>query len=128
MAILKKRKQPATGCLGVEHERILASKMPRTQADYLDAIVRLRPIFGAMWPEDLAPKHVYQYLRERQAKVRANREIAVLSNVMQQAIEMGLIDANPCKQVRRNSESPRERAVTDADLAGFPPDRTIASV
>lgn len=97
------------------------SKKPRTQSDYLDAITRLRPIFGAMWPEDLEPKHVYQYLRERPAKVRGNREIAVLSNVMQQAIEMGLIDSNPCKQVRRNTESPRERAVTDADVAGLLP-------
>lgn len=96
-------------------------KKPRTQADYLDAITRLRPVFGSMWPEDLAPKHVYQYLRERTAKVRGNREIAVLSNVMQQAIEMGLVDANPCKQVRRNAESPRERDVTDADVAGFLP-------
>lgn len=97
------------------------TKKPRTQADYLEAITRLRPVFGAMWPEDLAPKHVYQYLRERTAKVRGNREIAVLSNVMQQAIEMGLVDANPCKQVRRNAESPRERAVTDADVAAFLP-------
>jgi integrase len=97
------------------------TKKPRTQDDYLDAITRLRPIFGAMWPEDLLPKHVYQYLRERTAKVRGNREIAVLSNVMQQAVEMGLIDANPCKQVRRNTESPRERAVTDADVTKLLP-------
>jgi integrase len=97
------------------------TKKPRTQDDYLDAITRLRPVFGAMWPEDLLPKHVYQYLRERTAKVRGNREIAVLSNVMQQAIEMGLVDANPCKQVRRNTESPRERAVTDDDLTAFLP-------
>lgn len=97
------------------------AKKPRTQADYLDAITRLRPVFGAMWPEDLAPKHVYQYLRERTAKTRANREIAVLSNVMQQAVEMGLIDANPCKQVRRNPETPRQRDVTDADVAALLP-------
>jgi integrase len=99
----------------------IPTKKPRTQDDYLDALTRLRPVFGAMWPEDLAPHHVYAYLRERSAKVRANREIAVLSNVMQQAIEMGLIDANPCKQVRRNTETPGEREVTDADLAAFLP-------
>lgn len=119
--------QPATGRqnLGAVMDAYLREKVPtkkpRTQDDYLDAITRLRPVFGAMWPEDLAPRHVYQYLRERTAKVRGNREIAVLSNVMQQAIEMGLVDANPCKQVRRNAESPRERAVTDADVAAFLP-------
>jgi integrase len=119
--------QPATGrqnlstVMDAYVREKLPTKKPRTQADYLDAITRLRPIFGAMWPEDLAPKHVYQYLRERPAKVRANREIAVLSNVLQQAIEMGLLDANPCKQVRRNTESPRERAVSDADVDGLLP-------
>jgi integrase len=94
-------------------------KKPRTQADYTDAIGRLRTVFGNMWPEDLEPKHVYQYLREREAKVRANREVAVLSNVMQQAIEMGLVNANPCKQVRRNEESPRIRDVQDYEVAGL---------
>lgn len=117
--------QPATGrqSLGGVMDAYLREKVPtkkpRTQADYTEAIARLRPIFGAMWPEDLAPKHVYQYLRERSAKTRANREIAVLSNVMQQAIEMGLIDANPCRQVRRNKESPRQRDVQDAEVAAL---------
>lgn len=95
------------------------TKKPRTQADYTEAIARLRPVFGAMWPEDLQPKHVYQYLRERSARTRANREVAVLSNVMQQAIEMGLVDANPCRQVRRNPEAPREREVLDAEVAAL---------
>lgn len=97
------------------------TKKPRTQADYIEAIARLRPVFGEMWPEDLEPKHVYQYLRERTAKVRANREIAVLSNVMQQAIEMGLINVNPCRQVRRNQESPRIREVLDSEVEAFRP-------
>jgi len=73
----------------------LPARKPRTRADYLDALGRLRPVFGAMWPEDLEPKHIYAYLRQRAAKVRANREIAVLSNIMQQAVEMGLVGANP---------------------------------
>lgn len=100
------------------HEKV-PKKKPRTQLDYIDAIAKLRQVFGSMWPEDLEPKHVYQYLRERDAKVRANREIAVLSNVMQQAIEMGLINANPCKQVRRNEEAPRIRDVLDHEVSGL---------
>lgn len=95
------------------------AKKPRTQADYTDAICRLRPVFGGMWPEDLEPKHIYHYLREREAKTRANREIAVLSNVMQQAVEMGLVNENPCRQVRRNPESPRVREVTNDEVAGL---------
>lgn len=117
--------QPAVGrqTIGAVMDAYLREKLParkpRTQADYTEAIGRLRPVFGAMWPEDLLPRHVYQYLRERGAPVRANREVAVLSNIMQQAIEMGLIDANPCRQVRRNAESPRVRDVQDAEVAAF---------
>ncbi len=97
----------------------IPTKKPRTRDDYLDAIRRLRPIFGEMWPEDVEPKHIYQYLRLRGAPVRANREIAVLSNVMQQAIEMGLVNINPCRQVRRNRESPRVREVLDPEVVAF---------
>lgn len=99
----------------------IPTKKPRTQSDYLDALTRLRPVFGAMWPEDLEPSHIYQYLRQRQAKVRANREVAVLSNVMQQAVEMGLVSTNPCRQVRRNTESPRSREVVDSEITAFLP-------
>jgi integrase len=99
----------------------IPKKKPRTQDDYLDAISRLRPVFGEMWPDDIEPKHVYQYLRMREGKVRANREVAVLSNVMQQAIEMGLVNANPCRQVRRNEESPRTRDVLDSEVDALMP-------
>lgn len=109
--------------IGAVMDAYIAQKLPRlaprTQADYLDAIGRLRPVFGAMWPEDLEPRHGYQYQHARGADVRANRELAVLSNVMQQAIEEGIINANPLKQVRRAKESPREREVLDEEVAGL---------
>ena len=94
-------------------------KKPRTQEDYLGAITRLRPVFGTMWPEDLEPHHIYSYLDMRAGKTQANREIAVLSNVMQHAIRKGLVSANPCKQVRRNPESPGDREVLEAELTAF---------
>lgn len=117
--------QPPTGRLTIGNvmDAYQREKLPgrkeRTRADYLDALRRLRPVFGAMWPEDLEPKHIYAYLRARPAKVRGNREVAVLSNVMQQAIEMGLIGENPCRQVRRNAESPRIRDVQNDEVAAL---------
>jgi integrase len=99
-------------------ERFLKRK-PRTQADYHDAICRLRPVFGDMMPEDLQPKHVYGYMSRRGSPIRANREVAVLSNVMQLAIELGCIDQNPCRQVRRNEENPRSREVSDREVASL---------
>lgn len=99
----------------------IPTKKPRTQEDYLGAIARLRPVFGDMWPEDLEPHHIYSYLDMRAGKTQANREIAALSNVMTLAIRKGLVSANPCKQVRRNPESPGDREVTDVELAAFRP-------
>lgn len=89
---------------------------PRTQQDYHDAIRRLRPVFGEMYAEDLEPKHIYGYMRRRNAPVRANREKATLSNVLQLAIELGYINKNPCKEVKRNEENPREREVLDEEV------------
>ena len=100
---------------------VVPSKKPRTQEDYLGAISRLRPIFGGMWPEDLKPCQVYEYLDRRTGKTQANREVAVLSNVMQHCIRKGLISANPCRQVRRNPESPKTREVLTAEVDAFKP-------
>lgn len=99
----------------------IPTKKPRTQEDYLGAISRIRPVFGDMWPEDLKPHHVYSYLDRRTGKTQANREIAVLSNVMQHAIRKGLVEANPCRQVRRNKESPKTREVTTEEVDAFKP-------
>jgi integrase len=101
-------------------ERFLKRK-PRTREDYHDAIRRLRPVFGEMFPEDIEPKHIYGYMNRRGAPVRANREVAVLSNVLQLAIQLGYINKNPCREVRRNEENPRSREVSDEELAAFLP-------
>jgi integrase len=99
----------------------LPARKPRTQKDYLSSITMLRPVFGEMWPEDIEPKHIYAYMRLRNAPVRANRDVAVMSNVMNQAIRIGLVNASPCKQVRRNEEHPRTREVLDSEIVAFLP-------
>ena len=97
----------------------LPKRKPLTQKDYLTSIAVLRPVFGEMWPEDIQPSHIYKFMTLRNAPVRANRDVAVLSNVMNQAIRMGLINSNPCKQVRRNEENPRTREVTDNEISAL---------
>ena len=119
--------QPAVGKLRIGAvmddyiKAVIPLKKERTKEDYLGAITRLRPVFGGMWPEDLKPKHIYAYLDIRTGKTQANREIAVLSNVMQHCIRKGLIDANPCRQVRRNPESPKTREVSTGEVEAFKP-------
>ena len=58
--------KPAIGRVRLDKvmDAYISEKIPplaeRTQADYLDSIKLLRPVFGGMWPEDVEPKHIYQ--------------------------------------------------------------------
>jgi len=59
--------------------------------------------------ESITPQVIAQYRDARTTKVRANREIALLSHAFTIAREWGLTDkANPCFGVRRNKEKPRD--------------------
>lgn len=103
---------------------------PRTAKDYKACITRLGAVFGDSPLESIKPADVRIYLDERmstkklkegeqpkQAQVRANREIAVLSIVINFARERGFTDmANPCPGVRRNKETGRDRYVEDPEF------------
>lgn len=80
-----------------------------TQRDYTQASKPLLNVFGDVPAAQIKPADIARYLRiERaDAPVRANRENSLLSNLMNLAIERGDLEANPCKQVRRNREIPR---------------------
>lgn len=61
------------------------------------------------YEKEISPQVIAQYRDARTAKVRANREIALLSHAFTIAREWGLTDkANPCFGVRRNKEKPRD--------------------
>jgi site-specific recombinase XerD len=92
-----------------------------TRDDYTQSSKQLLPIFGAMAPKQVKPAHIARYLRVERgtAPVRANREFALLSNLMNLAVERGELDTNPCKQVRRNKERPRKNAPAEALLSTF---------
>ena len=76
-------------------------------------------VFSHMRPEDVTPPHIYAYMDERKAPVRANREKALLSHVFQYAIRWGVAKDNPCRRVSRNPEKPRNRYVSDDELELF---------
>lgn len=108
--------------------------MPSTQAFYRECWGR-EP--GTKGPDDkgaglarvwaggivsaVRPADVYRYLNVERADAPtvANREVALLSNLFKVAIARGIIDANPCKQVSRNPEEPRERLVEKTELQPF---------
>lgn len=92
-----------------------------TKTDYRQCSVHLLEIFGKARAQDIKAPDVARYLRiERSdAPVRANREVALLSNLIGLAIERGEANHNPCREVRRNEEQPRSEAPDVDDFNGF---------
>jgi len=68
---------------------------------------------------ELKPVHAYEYLdRRKEHPVSANRDIEVLSHAYTLAIRWGLTEIHPIRhKVTAHSERPRDRYVTDAELA-----------
>jgi integrase len=96
---------------------ILPSKAPATQKDNLRELNQLYKFFDDPPAplETIDPVHVRQYLDFRSsAKVRANREKALLSHIWNYAREHGLTNReNPCRGVKGYKESGRDVYVDD---------------
>lgn len=94
---------------------------PGTQTDYKLCWTQLEPRFGKMAPAAIRALHVRRYLRVERADapVRANREMALLSNLLNVAIDQGECEINVCRHVRRNKERPRNVAPDPATLQRF---------
>lgn len=95
----------------------------RTQADYEAYSEPLLQVFGDEPAASITAPDVARYLRVERAEapVRANREIALLGNLIALAIERGEATANPCRggQVKRNKERPRTVAPTPDEIAAL---------
>ena len=100
-------------------KEIAPTKAPATYKNNVTEAKFLRAAFGQMYPEDLKPRAIYMYLDARKAKVRANREIALLSHIFKKAIRWGIVDVNPCIGIERNPEKPRERYIEDWEYLAF---------
>jgi integrase len=92
-----------------------------TRDQYAEYWGRLAKVFDAGVVALIKPKDIVYYLRvyRKGAPVVANREVAVLSNLFNLAVESGDIDRNPCRDVRRNKEAPRTRLVREAEFSPF---------
>lgn len=90
-------------------KEIIPTKALRTQNDNMKELKQLRKAFEQAPIDSITPQVVAQYRDARTAKVRANREIALLSHMFTIAREWGLTNnPNPCFGVRRNKETPRD--------------------
>lgn len=92
-----------------------------THRQYTESSVALLRVFGPVHCSHIRPADVARYLRvERgQRPTAANHEIALLSNLMRLAVEIGLIDRNPCREVARNVTTPKRDAPATETVAKF---------
>jgi site-specific recombinase XerD len=97
---------------------VAPNKAPRTYQDNLKEAENLKRALGHIPYAEIRPFHVAQYRNARalDAPVRANRELALLSHVYTTAIEEGLVDFNPCRGVKRNKETARDRMIEDKEF------------
>lgn len=92
---------------------IIPTKAPRTQRDNLLSLKQLRLAFSGAPVDAVTSQMIAQYRDARTAKVRANREISLLSHIYNIAREWGVTDKNPAAGVRKNKETPRDYYARD---------------
>jgi integrase len=105
-----------------EYEKhVVPKKARRTQLDNLEELKRIRAVFGRMLVSDLKLKHASTYLKERGAKVRGNREIALFAHSIRWGMNEGLcsFDRHPFELLMYNKETPRTRRVEHPELERF---------
>ena len=98
---------------------IFPSKSTQTQKDNDKELANLLKVFAHVPIDAIAPMHVRQYMdiRGQAAKVRANREKALLSHIFNKAREWGYTALqNPCQGVKGFKEIGRSRYITDAEF------------
>jgi integrase len=96
----------------------LPEKAPVTSSGNRGEVVHLLAVFGSVAVDDISAVDVRKYLdlRGAVAPVRANREIALLSHMLNRGREWGLVTVpNPCAGVRKFAERGRDRYVTDEE-------------
>lgn len=102
---------------------VAPTKAPRTYRDNVKEARYLRRVFGHMFLTDVTKQHIYKYLDERgkQALVRANREISLLTHMFKKAERWGDIShsQNPCVRIEKLKEKRRKRYVTDKEYLAF---------
>jgi integrase len=88
---------------------------PRTQKDYLEYSNRVLPVFGKITADKMLPKHIRTYMDKRgnASEVQANREHSFMSKVFAWGYERGKVNLNPCLKVKKFTETPRKRYLTD---------------
>jgi len=97
-----------------KHADRLAAK---TLAGYTTSAENIKPSFSGINANEVTPAMIATYRDNRSAKTAANREIALLSAAFNDVLELGWVQANPCRGVKKNRTQKIDRYVTDQELA-----------
>jgi integrase len=88
----------------------------------------LKVFFKNFLPDEVLPKDIYEYMDIRSkkqdlgkgkvsgGKVAANKDRSLLSKIFNYAIRKGLLNDNPCANVKPNKTKPRDRYVRHQEL------------
>jgi integrase len=95
---------------------VLPLKAKKTQREYSRQAAKLRTVWVGCRLDEVRPMHIAQYLDRHPHKIAANREVSLLSTIYSYAMRWGWCDHNPCRGVRKHSESPRTRYLDDLEL------------
>lgn len=91
------------------------SRSAATQKGYQHNADLIKRVFGQAHVDEVTPQDVRQFMDKRgqQSETAANREKAFLSLVYSWGYERGQCQGNPCKGVRKFTETARDRYVED---------------
>ncbi len=122
--------RPIKGSVGELIMRYMIEIAPRKKASTYQcnklSSKMLIKVFSKMPAHAVQPTHIAQYLDSRgiTAKVRANREISLLSHMYSLAMRWGMASSNPCRGVAKHKEIGRSRYIMDSEFAAV---KNIAS-
>jgi len=111
----------ASGMVGLIDRFLLdigSQKTAATQKEYKRLGERLKTIFAEFEPSHVKPHHIAQVIDDeaKTAPTQANRLRQLLSVVFTYAVRRGLVDVNPCRDVKGISVKKRDRYITDDEF------------
>lgn len=98
--------------------QVATQKSPSTEKEYKRLGEKLKIIFAEFQPTQVRPLHVAQLIdhEAKTAPVQANRLRGLLSNIFSHAVGWGMVESNPCRDVRGISVRRRDRYITDEEF------------
>lgn len=102
-------------------DRWLASNAMNDRAEstrraYEGVAKQLREFFTDARVSEVTPAHIAQWLDNHHSKAMANMGKAVLNNVFNAAVRQGVVNLNPCREVKDLPTKARDRYITDAEF------------